>query len=153
MAATFNELLQVFSTKPGLPDFVEEHKPQLVSLPTSRAHLDRTLFEFYLSNNFWPIYQDMQGRPEHYTEEEKALLNSLALGKKVEDVDKRLMNDLFLTYQRPTELARHTGQALKRIQQYDENGLLPGEALSEADVANQEANFENQKFDGTIEVL
>lgn len=84
-----------------------------------------TLLEAYLGNDIAPMQQDALRRPQHYTEEHRELLQDLTDGrKKLEDVDARQLNDVFLTFTRETKLAEASEkvfeQAAKKASAFDD---------------------------------
>ncbi len=80
---TKNPLYEKFLREhlPRTKDFVEENKPRFdpgftLGPPIRGAH-EKNFLEFYFGNDPRHIVADAHGRPDHYTAEQKAILDAL----------------------------------------------------------------------------
>ncbi len=136
---------------PKLPDWRENLPkfgvpPTTVTLgpPSSMLKKDESLLDAYFKGNITTIELDMQRRPDHYTEDQKLLVEKL---KKKEPlppgVGSREINDLVLRFVETSKQKEQRQQVVQRVQKRIEDRDPTLERKNKED-AERPPSFEDQ---------
>lgn len=150
-------------SRPKIPDFVETYRPRhpvetlrqqlaappgLVTLgpPVRSVSTPKTLIELYLGGDIRPIAEDVESRPQHYSAEQRELVEALTQRRSLhpEPTPQRL-DDLFLTYHQRTDLAEQRRKIIAAVSRHEPDVADDPEVKAELDAPA--ATFENQNYD------
>jgi hypothetical protein len=104
---------------PKVPNFVEENLPRLnpmfqLGAPVRKS--DPSLLDFYFNGNPRELHADSIARPDHYTAEQKALLETLMQKKPLPmGATQRDINELVLRFTERTEQRKKREQILQKV--------------------------------------
>lgn len=148
----------------GLEEWKELMKPvqhrQFVALvePVERP---KTLLEFYLGNDLRQLLNDMEVRPEHYTDRQQEVLRHLVLGALVSSpVTTQDKDDLFYQWMRQSDLSAKSKDLVSAItdarhrESAEDASIIMDDGRSLAEhqqhSAGSPATFETQGFGDKI---
>lgn len=149
-------------TKPKTPTFTEQHLPRMLNWkdnlpkfgvpapivtlgPPSSALKDETLLDAYFKGSVMAIELDMQRRPDHYTQEQKDLVEIL---KKKEPlppgVGNREINDLVMHFVETSKQKEMRRQVIQKAQKKLEEDEDPTVERKNKEDKERHLSFEDQ---------
>jgi hypothetical protein len=138
---------------PKVPDFAKTHAPKFdpnfTLGPPVKSTADRDFLDFYFNNDVRHIQSDIQMRPDHYTAEQKAIVEALAAKRPLpQGVGRTELNELVLRLMERTEDRKKRETIIQKVQKKvepkkDEDPTI--ERILEAQkLADTQGTFENQ---------
>lgn len=106
---------------PVVPNFVETNRPKFdpgfkLGPPVRGTH-EKNLLEFYFQNDVRYIQADMHGRPEHYTQEQKDIIEAISLKRPLPPgTTDTMINDIVMRYTEKTEHRKKREQVIQKAQ-------------------------------------
>jgi hypothetical protein len=150
----------------GLSEWSELMKPvqhRIFVSTTAPVPRPQTLFEFYLGGDLREILNDMEMRPEHYSERQREVIQHLAHGYQTPTpVTAQEKDDIFYQWQRQSDLSAKSKEMVSAIsdarhqrerKENEEIIMDDGRSLADHQSSQESAptpTFENQSFGDKI---
>jgi hypothetical protein len=114
----------------GLPALLKR-KPAIFSGLVETPARPTNLLEMYLGQDVRQIYQDLEQRPDHYSDRQKEIIRNLMyaehLAAPVTDEEK---NELLLHFMRPTKLEEQSQQLQSKLRGADDEPIILSDGTS-----------------------
>lgn len=120
---------------PRVPNFVEENLPRFnpaFQLGPSMKRSDPSLLDFYFNGNPREIHADSLARPDHYTQEQKALLEALVQKKPLPVGGPQAINELVMRFTERNEQRKKREQILQKVHRKFEDPTIERKAEEDA---------------------
>jgi hypothetical protein len=143
---------------PKVPDFIETNKPRLnptfeLGPPVSAIH-DKSLIEMYFPD-LRPLVADVFGRPEHYSDAQKAIVNALEQKKPLpHGTSKQDLADIVFRFTEKTEHRKKREALIQTAQKKIEKAISEEEDPTIKKLLEKEQpTFEKQNFPTSIKII
>lgn len=135
---------------PKVPDFVETNRPKFdpgftLGPPVRGAH-EKNMLEFYYQNDVRHIVADMLARPEHYTQEQQAIIDAIAKKRPLpQGAGNREINEIVMRFLESSDHRKEREKVIQKAQRKVE----PKDPKSEEDptIARLLENAKNPTFE------
>lgn len=138
---------------PKVPDFAKTHAPKFdpnyTLGPPTKSTAERDFIDFYFNNDVRQLQSDIQMRPDHYTAEQKAIIEAMAAKRPLPQGTTRTdLNEIVLRLLERTEDRQKREKVIQKVQKAvepkkDEDPTI--ERILEAQkLADSQGTFENQ---------
>lgn len=135
---------------PVLPNFVETNRPKFdptftLGPPIRGAH-EKNMLEFYFQNDVRHILADMATRPEHYTQEQQAIVNAIATKQPLPPgTTDRDINEIVMRLMEKTEHRKKREAVIQKAQKKAERPTEEDPTLERILELAKSGTFEEQQ--------